>query len=43
MLVCHRDDDISLLLSGFGVPVRFGHLFQQIVPVDNWLEYSRLN
>ena len=39
----HSYNDISLLLSRFGEPVRLGHLFQRVAFVDYRLELARLN
>jgi hypothetical protein len=39
----HRDDDISLFVPVFDISVSLGHLLQRVAPIDNGLQFSRLN
>ena len=39
----HSDDDISLFVPFFDIPVRLGHLFQRIASIDDRFYLSCLN
>ena len=39
----HSDDDISLFVSCFDIPVRLGHLFQRIASIDDRFYLPRLD
>ncbi len=41
-LVCHRDDDIALFVSGFDIPVRLDHVLQRIATINQWFQPARL-
>jgi hypothetical protein len=38
----HRDDGVSLLVSGVDLPVRLGNVLQRVASVDHRFELSRL-
>ena len=38
----HRDNDVPLLVPSIDVPVRFGHPFQRVTPINNRLYCSSL-
>jgi hypothetical protein len=41
-IMFYRDDNISLFVSFFDIPVRLGHVFQWISPIDDRLYLPRL-
>jgi hypothetical protein len=42
-ILCHGDDDISLFVSFFDIPVGLGDLFQWIASVYDRFDLARLN
>jgi hypothetical protein len=41
--VRHSDDDISLFVPFFDIPVRLDDLFQRIAPINDHSDFSRFN
>ena len=39
--MCHNDDDISLFVASFDVPMSLGDLLQRITSIDDRLQLSR--
>ena len=42
-MMFHSDDDISLFVPFFDIPVRLGHLFQRIASINDRFYLPRLN